>query len=293
VRIKKIAVLGGGIMGSQIAQLAAQSGFEVGVHLINIQRHDQCYHSIKTNLYKFFVDKGKISRNDAEAVLDKIKLTSDLGDAVASAQLVIEAIPEDMRLKQEVFKNLDEICSPEAILATNTSSLLISEIGTFIKRKDKLIGMHFWNPVQVMKLIDITRIAETSDETYEVIKELAAKFGKEIITVKDSPGCCISRLFAVLCNEAGKLLEEGIATAEDIDKGCVLGLGHAMGPFKSQDIVNGVGVTVKCLKTMQAAFGDAYAPTKLQEKMVERGEIGVSVSKGFYDYKKQGKSKSN
>lgn len=286
MEVSKICVTGGGIMGNQIAQLAAQSGYGVWIH-----HHAESYKSsldiIKATLKKFFIDKGKMNQDEAEAVLNRIQETTDLGEAVAGTQVVIESIPEDVKLKQELFKKLDETCAPETILASNTSSLMISEIGSLAKRKDKLIGMHFWNPVTVMKLVDIIRTPETSDETYEVIKELATRFGKEIITVKDSPGCVVGRLFAVFCNEAAKILEEGLATAEDIDKGCVLGLGHAMGPFKTQDLINGVGVTVQCMKTMQAAFGDAYAPTKLQEKMAAAGEIGVKAGKGFYEYKRR------
>ncbi len=284
MEVSKICVSGGGIMGNQIAQLAALSGYEVWIH-----HHAESYKSsvdiIKATLQKFFVDKGKMSQDEAEAVLNRINETADLGEAVAGVQVVIESIPDDIQVKQELFKKLDEVCAPETILASGTSALLIAGVGSLAKRKDKIVGMHFWNPVAVLKLVDIIRTPETSDETCEVIKELGIKLGKEVITVKDSPSGVVGRLFACFCNEAAKILEEGLATAEDIDKGCVLGLGHAMGPFKTQDIINGTAVTVQCLKTLQAAFGDAYAPTKLQEKMAEAGEIGVQAGKGFYNYK--------
>ena len=286
MEIGKICVVGAGVMGSQIVQLAAQSGYKVSVSDIGEEIVQRGVNAIRENLQKFFVDKGKMTQDEADLVLSRIKGTTDLKEAVTGAQLVIEAVSEDIKLKQELFKKLDEVCAPETILASNTSSLMITEIGSLTKRQDKVIGMHFWNPVLILKLVEVIRGSETSDETYEVIKDLSVKFGKVVVTVKDSPGLVVGRLFAVLCNEAAKMLEEGIATAEDIDNGCVLGLGHAMGPFKTQDIVNGVGVTVKALNTMQAAFGDFYAPTQLQTKMTEAGETGVQAGKGFYNYKK-------
>lgn len=286
MEVKKICVVGGGIMGNQIAQLAAQSGYEVCM-----LHHTETYQSslgvIKANLKNFFIDKGKMSQDEGDAVLNRIKETADFGAAVAGTQVVIESIPEDKELKQALFKRLDELCAPETILSSNTSSFMISELGALTKRQDRVIGMHFWNPVTVMRLIDIIRGMKTSDETYEVIKELGARFGKEIITVKDSPGFVVGRLFCVLCNEAAKILEEGLATVEDIDKGCELGLGHAMGPFKTQDMVNGIAITVHTMNTMREVFGDAYMPTLLQKKMMMAGDLGVKAGKGFYEYKKK------
>jgi 3-hydroxybutyryl-CoA dehydrogenase len=201
---------------------------------------------------------------------------------------VIESITEDMELKQQTFKRLDEACAPETILASNTSALSITAIGSLTRRQDKVIGMHFFNPVGVMKLVEIIRGVKTSDETCQVIKEMSANLGKETIIVnKDVPGFIVTRLFVVLCNEAVKLLEEGVATAEDIDKGCQLGLGHAMGPLKSQDIVNGIPVGLHCLDYMRAELGECYRPSPLLRRKVEAGELGVKTGKGFYDYSQQ------
>ena len=244
--------------------------------------------TIKGNLKKYFVDKGKMTQEEADKVIGRIKGTADLKRAVEGAQLVIESITEDMELKQQTFKQLDEACAPETILASNTSALSITAIGSLTRRQDKVIGMHFFNPVAVMKLIEIIRGVKTSDETCQVIKDMAAKLGKETIIVnKDVPGFVVSRLFLVFCNEAVKLLEEGVASAEDIDKGCQLGLGHAMGPFKSQDIVNGIPVGLHSLDYMRDELGECYRPSPLLRRKVEAGELGVKTGKGFYDYSQQ------
>lgn len=287
MEVNKITVVGAGTMGNQISQLAAQSGYQVSLVGNKKEFFSHSLNVIRGSLKKFFVDRDKITQDEADSVLAKISGTTDLKAAVAGAQVVIEAIPEEMKLKQELFKKLDELCAPETILASNTSSLMISEIGALTKRPDKVIGMHLWNPVMVMKLAEIIRGVKTSDETYQVIKELASRFGKESITARDSPGFVVGRLFAVFCTEAAKILQEGIATAEDIDKGCELGLGHPMGPFKTQDMTNGVGVTVHVMNCMRDHFGDAYLPALLQSKMLLAGEIGVKAGKGFYQHKKR------
>lgn len=285
MKVKRICVIGGGNMGSQITQLGALTGYEVSMRDVEDRFVQSGLGIIKGNLKKFFVDKGKMSQEEADLVIGRIRGTTDLKKAVSGAQVVIECIPEEMELKQQMFKELDEVCAPETILASNTSGLLITEIGALTKRQDKVIGMHFWNPVAVMKLVEIIRGAKTSDETYEVIKQLSASFKKEIITAKDSPNFIGGRLFSVLCNEAAKLVQEGVATVEDVDKACELGLGHAMGPFKTQDMVNGVVITVRSLNYLRSIFGDTYAPTLLQTKMVLAGETGVQAGKGFYKYK--------
>lgn len=288
MEVKKIAILGAGTMGTQIAQLAAVTGLEVSIADIEDKILQASFSTIKGNLKKFFVDKGKMTQEEADRVVSRIKGTLDLKRAVEGAQLVIECVPEEMELKQQMFKRLDELCAPETILATNTSSLSISAIGSLTQRQDRVIGMHFFNPAAVMRLVEIIRGAKTSDETYQVIKDLAAKFGKETITVnKDAPGFVVVRLFVVLANEAVKLLEEGIATAEDIDKGCQLGLGHAMGPLKSHDITNGIPVTLHCLDYMRNQLGDSYRPCQMWRTKVWAGELGVKTGKGFYDYSQQ------
>jgi len=288
MEIKKVCVVGAGVMGSQIAQLFASNGYEVSITDIEDRFVQNGINGIKSNLKKYFVDKGKMTQEEADKIAARIKGTTDLKRAVAGVQLVLESVPEVMDVKQQTFKQLDELCSPETILASNTSALSITAIGSLTRRQDKVIGMHFFNPVAVMRLVEIIRGVKTSDETCQVIKDLTVKLGKEMIVVnKDVPGFIVTRLFVVLSNEAAKLLEEGVATAEDIDKGCQLGLGHAMGPLRSQDIVNGISVVLHCLDYMRAELGECYRPSPLWRRKVEAGELGVKAGKGFYEYGRQ------
>lgn len=288
MKVNKVCIVGAGVMGSQLAQLLANNGYEVSMTDIEDRFVQNGMNTIKGNLKKYFVDKGKMTQEEADKVLGRIEGTTDLQRAVEGVQVVIESIPEEMELKQQMFKRLDELCAPETILASNTSSLSITAIGSLTRRQDKVIGMHFFNPVGVMRLIEIIRGVVTSDKTYQVIKDMSAKLGKEVITVnKDTAGFVVSRLFVVLSNEAVKLLEEGVATVEDIDKGCQLGLGHAMGPLKSQDITNGIPVALHCLDYMRAELGDSYRACPLWRTKVWAGELGVKTGKGFYDYSQQ------
>jgi 3-hydroxybutyryl-CoA dehydrogenase len=288
MKVNKVCVMGAGVMGNQLAQLFATKGYEVSMTDIEDRIVQNGLNAIKSNLKKYFVDKGKMTQEEADKVLGRIKGTTDLKQAVSGAQLVLEGIPEVMELKQQTFKQLDELCPPETILASNTSALSITAIGSLTRRQDKVIGMHFFNPVGIMKLVEIICGVKTSQETTQVIKDVAAKLDKETIVVnKDVAGFVVTRLFLVFCNEAVKLLEEGVATAEDIDKGCQLGLGHAMGPFKSQDLVNGIPVAVHALDYMRSELGESYRPHPLWRRKVEAGESGVNAGKGFYDYSQQ------
>ena len=288
MEVKKICILGAGTMGSQLAQLTAITGYDVSM----VDREDGLVQGglnvIKGNLTRFFVDKGKMTREEADKALARIEGTTDLKRAVEGAQVVIESLPEEMELKQQMFKRLDELCAPETILASNTSSLSITAIGSLTRRQDRVIGMHFFNPVGIMKLIEIIRGVGTSDETHKVINDLSVRLGKEVISVnKDTAGFVVVRLFAVLANEAVKLLEEGVATVEDIDKGCQLGLGHAMGPLKSHDITNGIPLNLHCLDYMRNELGDSYRACPTWRTKVWAGELGVKSGKGFYDYGQQ------
>jgi 3-hydroxybutyryl-CoA dehydrogenase len=285
MEIKKVCIVGAGIMGNQLTQLLAINGCEVEMTDVEERFVQNGMSAIKGNLKKYFVDKGKMTQEEADKVVGRIEGTTDLKRAVKGAQLVIECIPEVMELKQQTFKRLDELCAPETILASNTSALSITAIGSLTRRQDRVIGMHFFNPVAVMRLVEIIRGVKTSDETCQVIKDLAAKIGKDAIIVnKDTAGFIVTRLFLVLCNEAVKLLEEGVASVEDIDKACQLGLGHAMGPLRSQDLVNGIPVAVHALDYMRSELGEAYRPCSLWRRMVEAGELGVKTGKGFYGY---------
>jgi 3-hydroxybutyryl-CoA dehydrogenase len=288
MEIKKVCIVGAGIMGSQLTQLLAINGYEVSMTDVEERFVQNGMSAIKGNLKKYFVDKGKMTQEEADKVVGRIEGIADLKRAVKGAQLVIECIPEEMELKQQMFKRLDELCAPETILVSNTSALSITAIGSSTRRQDKVIGMHFFNPVAVMRLVEIIRGVKTSDETCQVIKDLAAKLGKDAIIVnKDTPGFIVTRLFLVLCNEAVKLLEEGVASVEDIDKACQLGLGHAMGPFRSQDLVNGIPVAVHALDYMRSELGETYRPCPLWRRKVEAGELGVKTSRGFYSYSQQ------
>ena len=283
--VRKVCILGAGTMGNQLAQLVASTGYQVSMADVEDRFVQGGLSAVKGSLKKFFVDKGKMTQEEADTISARIEGTTDLKQAVRGAQLVIECVLEELEIKQQMFKRLDELCAPEAILATNTSSLSITAIGSLTRRKDKVIGMHFFNPVGIMKLVEIIRGAATSDETYRVVADMAAKLGKETITVnKDTAGFVVVRLFAVLGNEAVKLIEEGVASAEDIDKGCQLGLGHAMGPLKTHDITNGIPVTLHCLDYMREQLGDNYRPCSLWRTKVWAGELGVKAGKGFYDY---------
>jgi len=200
--IKKICIVGAGMMGHQIAQLAAMNGHEVSMTDVSDEIVQKGLDTIKGNLQRFYVDKGKMSQADADAVFGRIKGAKDLKSALNGAQLMIENVTEILDLKQQLLKEMDEICPPEVVLATNTSGMMITAIATLTKHPERVVGMHFFNPVTVMRLIEVIRGAKTSDEAYQVIIDLSQKWGKETITVNDSPGFAVTRLFVVLINEA-------------------------------------------------------------------------------------------
>jgi 3-hydroxybutyryl-CoA dehydrogenase len=282
--IKKICVLGAGTMGWQIAQISAQKGFSVSMMDIEDRIVQSGLDNIKKSLKRYFIDKGKISQDEADKILSRIEGTTVIKNAVKGAQLVIEAIPEDLRLKQGVFKELDEICDKNTILASNTSAIRIESICLPIKRHDKAIGMHFFNPVAVMRIVEVVLHPKTSDLTYEIVKSFINILGKEIVLTNDSAGFISSRLLSVLTNEAAKLVYEGKASPVDIDKACEMGLGHAMGPLKTLDMANGIGIAVEVLEYLHRELGDVYKPCELFRIMASRGELGKSYGKGFYKY---------
>lgn len=284
MEIKKVCVLGAGTMGNGITQVLALNGYEVSMRDIEDRFVQGGLNTIKGNLKRFLVDKGKMTQDEADTVLARIKGTTDLKEAVAGAQVVIESVPEVLSIKQQTFKELEELCPPETILATNTSSISITAIASVTNRQDKIIGMHFFNPPTVRRLIEIIRGAKTSDETYDVIKEFSIKLGMEVITVqKDSAGFIVNRIFLAVCNEAAKLVHEGVATPEDVDKGCQFGLGHTMGPCRTLDLT-GIDIGYDVLQILQEELGQAYHPCPLIKMKVVAGELGVKTGKGFYDY---------
>lgn len=285
MKVNRICVLGAGMMGNQIAQLLATKGYQVSLVDTEDSLIQQALDNIRGNLKRFFVDKGKMSPDEMAAAVSQIRGTTVLKEAVAGVQVVIETISEDLALKQRTFKSLDELCAPETILASNSTTFMITDTSSLTRRQDRAIGMHFFNPVAAMKLIEIVRGVKTSDETYHTIKDLALSLDKEIITVNDSPGLAVSRLYLTLVNEAAKLVYEGVASAEDVDKGCQLGLGHAMGPLRTNDMINGMGIATHGLDYLRAVLGDDYKPCPLIRKRLLAGEMGKSAGKGFYDYK--------
>ncbi len=284
MEVNKVCVLGAGTMGNGITQLLALNGYDVTMRDIEDRFVQNGLNTIKGNLQRFFVDKGKMSQDEADKAFGRIKGATDLKEAVAGAQVVIESIVEVLPLKQQLFKELDELCAPETILATNTSSLSITAIGSQCQRQDRVIGMHFFNPATVMRLVEIIWGAKTSDEAYNVIKDLSIKLGKEVITVqKDAAGFIVNRIFLALCNEAAKLVDEGIATPEDVDNGCQFGLGHAMGPMRTMDLT-GIDIALHVLGVLQEEFGETFHPCPLIKRKVNAGELGAKAGKGFYDY---------
>jgi 3-hydroxybutyryl-CoA dehydrogenase len=287
MEVKKICTLGAGVMGSQIAQLAATSGYYVSMYDIEDKFVQGGLDAIKKTLQRYFVEKGKLSQEEANALLGKVKGTTDLKEAVKDVQVVIESIPENLELKQRTFKELDELCPPETILASNTSSFKVAAIGSLVKRQDKMIGIHFFNPVARMRLLEIIRTDKTSDETFEVIKNLAIKMGREPITVKDSPAFVANRILHVMHLEAAKMLEDGIASVEDIDKACTLGLGHGVGPFTAVDMTNSMGIAVELGDYLAVELGERYRVSPMVRKKAEAGELGRATGKGYYEYPKQ------
>jgi 3-hydroxybutyryl-CoA dehydrogenase len=285
MEVKRVGVLGAGLMGHGIAQVCAQTGkFDVTIRDIEQPFVDNGMKMIQDSLQRF-VKKGTMSQNESSQILNRIHPTLDLKEAVNNADLVIEAVTENPTLKKQVLAEVDKYAPTHAVIGSNTSSISITEIGGATRRPEKVCGMHFFNPPQLMKLIEIVRGLKTSNETVEVIKEVSAKLGKESVVVKkDTPGFIVNRVLVPALNEAAFLVAEGVAEPEDIDKACTLGLNWPMGPLKLLDYV-GIDTTLFIADVMVNETGDPkFRPSGLLKQMVRANLLGRKSGRGFYDW---------
>ena len=283
--MKKIVVIGGGTMGLDIAQVFAKKGFDVVVRDINDDIIKASEARLNKGLDKL-VSKGKMDEAGKKAITDKMTFTTDL-NAAADADLVVEAAVEKLEIKKSIFADLDKICKPETILATNTSSISITAIAAATQRPDKFIGMHFFNPATVMKLVEVIRGAKTSDETYKTIHDLSVEIGKEPVEVHEAPGFVVNKILIPMINEACDLLYTGVATAEGIDTAMKLGANHPMGPLALGDLI-GLDVCQAIMDTLYSETGDSkYRCSLLIRKMVRAGQLGRKTGVGFFDYSKK------
>jgi len=280
----KFIVIGGGTMGNGIAHTAAAAGFDVTLIDVNDEILRRAVSTITSNLQRG-VDKGKMTAEERDAIVGRVRTRTDL-HAAADADIVVEAIVEDLAAKTSLFAKLDEITKPECILASNTSSISITKIAAATRRPEKVIGMHFMNPVPVMVLVEVIRGIATSDETYRRVEELSKQMGKTPIEVNDYPGFISNRVLMPMINEAVFALYEGVATRESIDGVMKLGMNHPMGPLTLADFI-GLDVCLAILRVLEQGFGDPkYRPCPLLVKMVDAGWLGRKSGRGFYDYRK-------
>ena len=283
MEIKRIAVIGAGQMGSGIAQVAAQSGFPVQLHDVDEEKVSKGLARIKRLLEKG-VSKGKWTAEEQGDVLSRIKTTTDIKDAVKEADMVIEAVVENMEVKTNLFRQLDQYSPKHAILASNTSSLPITEIAAATSRPELVIGMHFMNPVPVMKLVEVIRGLATKDEVNDKVRNLAEKMGKVPVEVNDFPGFVSNRVLMPMINEAIYAVYEGVAAPEDVDNVMKLGMNHPMGPLTLADFI-GLDTCLYIMETLYEGFGDSkYRPCPLLRKYVKAGWLGKKSGRGFYQY---------
>jgi 3-hydroxybutyryl-CoA dehydrogenase len=281
-QVKTVAVIGAGIMGRGIAHAAAIGGYRTVLEDLVPAALRRAEIEIRANLDKA-IELGKVTVPDADAAFARLEYAGSVEEAAREADLVIEAVPEEMESKIEIFTLLDKICRPTTILASNTSSLSVTEIASVTYRAKKCVGMHFFNPVHKMKLLEIVRALETDEDTLATVVEVGKRMGKEVVVIKEAPGFITSRINAMIGNEAFYMLQEGIASAADIDKALKLGLNHPMGPFELVDLV-GLDTRLNILEYLHKSLGEKYRPAPLLVQYVKAGRLGRKSGRGVYEY---------
>ena len=282
MKIEKITVIGSGIMGHGIAQVVATAGFRVQLNDVSDALLQDAKSKIEASLDRG-ITKGKFSETDKEGILSRITFTTELPAAAKEADLVVEAVPENIELKTKIFKQLDEITKPEAILGSNTSQYSITEIASAVKNPSRVIGMHWFNPPVAMKLIEIIRGLDTTDEVVSTVRSFAKEVGKEIVVCNDSQGFISTRILLAQRLECYRLLEEGVATMEDIDKTLKLAFGHPMGQFELADF-SGIDIEIPACEAMQKVFGDRFRPPQNLRHRIKAGRYGRKTGEGWYKY---------
>jgi 3-hydroxybutyryl-CoA dehydrogenase len=280
--INTVVVVGAGIMGRGIAHVSAVGGFQTVLHDVSVDVLQDARSRIHTDLEKA-VELGKITVDAMATCLERLKLEPGLERAASQAEIVIEAIPERIDLKLDLFAKLDQACPQHTVFASNTSALSIGEMAASTNRPQQFIGMHFFNPVHKMKLVEIVRGPQTNSETFKAAEFVSRRMGKETVEVKESPGFVTSRINALIGNEAFYMLQDGVASARDIDKALKLGLNHPMGPFEMVDLV-GLDTRLHILEFLHKTLGEKYRPCPLLIEYVNAGRLGKKVGKGVYDY---------
>jgi len=284
--INKITVVGAGVMGRGIAYVSAQAGFETTLVDVSLEQLNNAIEEMR-KLAKKAISKGKLSESEVSVLFSNLHTSLDLVDAIKETEYVIEAVPEKRDLKKSVLETIDQYAPKHIVIASNTSTISPTELGSYTKRPEQVAAMHFFNPVHRMRLIEIVKGLETNAETVRIIREVAEKMGKETVEVNEFPGFVTSRISAMVGNEAFYMLQEGVATAEDIDKAIKLGLNYPMGPLELGDLV-GLDTRLNNLKYLHETLGEKFRPAPLLEQYVKAGRLGRKTGRGVYDYTNNG-----